>query len=135
MRLIEELFGRQIFDDLTGIHEDDVIGHFFGKAHFVGNNHHGHTFLGEAHHDVKHFINHFRVKCRGRFVKEHADRIHCECTGNSHTLLLTAGKLTRILFRMLEQTDSIQQLQAAGKRLFAGTAKYLHLSKDQVFLD
>ena len=36
---------------------------------------------------------------------------------------------------MLEQTDSIQQLQAAGKRLFTGTAKYLHLSKDQVFLD
>ena len=30
VRLIEELFGRQIFDDLTGIHEDDVIGHFFG---------------------------------------------------------------------------------------------------------
>ena len=27
---VEELFG-QIFDDLTGIHEDDVIGHFLAK--------------------------------------------------------------------------------------------------------
>ena len=72
---------------------------FSGKAHLMGNDHHGHTVLGQIDHDIEHFIDHFRVKRRSRFVKEHADRIHCKSAGDGHTLLLTAGKAEEEIYR------------------------------------
>ena len=106
----EKLFLRSFFHDFSGIHEYDAVGHFSGKAHLMGNDHHGHTVLGQIDHDIEHFIDHFRVKRRSRFVKEHADRIHCKSAGDGHTLLLTAGKLRRKFIGMLDKTDTIQEI-------------------------
>ena len=59
----------------------------------MGHAQHGHAFVSQLHHDVKHFIDHFRIKCGRRFVEQHDLRLHGKRSGDGDTLLLTAGKL------------------------------------------
>ena len=56
VRLVEEFFRGKIFDHFAGVHEDHVVGHLLGKAHFVGDDHHGHAFVGEFDHHVEHSL-------------------------------------------------------------------------------
>ncbi|KAG1648403.1 hypothetical protein GQR58_029853 [Nymphon striatum] len=105
----EEVFGRAHFDDLAALHEDDAVGDFTGEAHFVRDDHHGHTGASELLHDVEYFLDHFRVEGRGRLIEQHDPRFHGERTGNRHTLLLTAGKLTGELVGLLRNANTLQQ--------------------------
>ena len=50
---------------------------------------HGHAFIGQFHHHVQHFLNHFRVKRRGWFIEQHDTRVHAKRARNGDTLLLT----------------------------------------------
>ena len=92
----EELFGLHVLDDLATIHEHNAVGHFAGKAHFMGDAHHGHALAGQLDHDVQHFVDHFRVERRGWFIEQHGDRVHGPGPGNGDPLLLTQ---TIILFQ------------------------------------
>ena len=97
----KEPFLRAVFQNLPRFHEDHAVGNLAGKAHFVRDDHHRHAFFCKAHHHVEHFVDHFGVKCRRRFVKEHAVGIHREGTGDGDALLLTARELPRELRSML----------------------------------
>src|SRR5471032_1053886 len=121
----EELFFRAVFNDLALIHEDHPVGHLACEAHFVGYAHHGHAFVGELHHYVEHFVDHFRVQRGGRFVEQHDDRVHRQRTGNRHTLLLTTGKLARVLVGVGRQTNTVQQLQAFLGGFFLAATQHL----------
>ena len=61
-RVVEELFGFVLFDDLTLVHEDHPVGHLTGEAHLVGDDHHGHALFGQLPHNIQHFTDHFRVQ-------------------------------------------------------------------------
>src|SRR5580700_3349849 len=69
--LAEKVGGRRVLDDLTLVHEHDTVGDLAGKTHFVRHHDHGHAILGERHHDVEYFLNHFRIERRGRLVEQH----------------------------------------------------------------
>ena len=92
-------------------------------------------FLGEVHHHVKHFVDHFRVKRRGRFVKEHADGVHGERASDGDALLLAAGHLTRELVGMLQESDTIKELKTTFFGFFTAAAEDLHLGENEVFAD
>src|SRR5262245_51422574 len=64
--LAEEVRARRVLDDFAFVHEDNTIGDFAGKAHFVSHHNHGHAVLGERYHDIEHLVYHFRVERRGR---------------------------------------------------------------------
>src|SRR6266702_2491102 len=72
-RLAEEVVLRRVLDDLAAVHEDHTVGDLAGKAHLVGDDHHGHALMGEVDHDVEHLAHHFRVERRGRLVEQHHD--------------------------------------------------------------
>ena len=87
--IVEKLFRIIFFENLTTIHKEDPMGDAFGKAHFVADDDHRHSVLGQADHDIEHLFDHFRIKGRGRFVKEHGIWFHAQAPGNSHPLLLS----------------------------------------------
>jgi hypothetical protein len=68
-------------------------------------------------HHVEHLVDHFRVESRGGLVEQHADRIHGQCPGNRHALLLTAGQLTGELVGLRLEADPLEQLEALLYRL------------------
>src|SRR6267143_6721218 len=49
-RTAEEIGLQRILDDLALVHEDHAIRDLAGKAHFVGDDHHGHALMGEIDH-------------------------------------------------------------------------------------
>ena len=91
--------------------------------------------IGQLFDSLKNFPCKLRIKSRGRFVKEHADRIHGERAGDGHALLLAAGELAGELVGVLEKADAIEQLQTAFGGFFAVAAEHLHLSEHEVFAD
>ena len=91
--------------------------------------------MGQLHHHVEHFVDHFRVQRRGRFVEQHDDRVHGQGAGNRHTLLLAAGELARVLVGVCRQAHAVEQLQAFLGGLFLAAAQHLDLRDGQVFGD
>ena len=105
----EDFFRGALFRNYAVIQEHDPVGNFPGKAHFVGDHHHGHTLLCKVFHNIQYLADHFRIQCRGGFVKKHHFRIHAQGTDNGNTLLLTAGELIGVSICPIRQTDAIQQ--------------------------
>ncbi len=50
--------------------KDDVILDFARKARFVGHDQHGAALFSDRPHHLEDFANQFRIKYRGRFVKQ-----------------------------------------------------------------
>ena len=105
-------------NDGAFIHEDHLVGDFPGKAHFMGYHHHGHTFPGQGHHHLEYLADHFRVKSRGGFIKEHNLGFHGKRPGNGHPLLLTTGQHDRIAVRLFPDPHLVEQ----GKTKLIGLA-------------
>ena len=62
LRVFEDVFWFALFlDDAVG-HEDDPVGDFFGEGHFVGDDDHGHVFVGELFDGPQDFAGQFRVQ-------------------------------------------------------------------------
>ena len=54
--VVEEVFLRAILQNLAAhVHEDHTACHLARKSHFMGHAHHGHAFVGQAHHHIQHF--------------------------------------------------------------------------------
>ena len=66
--MLKDLFWRTIFSDLTVMEEYHAISHPLGKAHFVGNDDHGHPFFGQVLHNTQHVTNHFRLSLKRLMV-------------------------------------------------------------------
>src|SRR5664280_3391266 len=102
--VVEDLCGAAGLHDETLVHEDDPIRDLARETHFVRNDHHRHSLVGEALHDRKDVSDCFRVQRRRRFIKKHDCGIHRERTGNSNTLLLAAGQCAWVTVRLIGQT-------------------------------
>ena len=86
----------------------------------MGYDYHGHTFPGQLLHNRQNLTDHLRVKGRGRLVEEHDIRLHSQGTGNSHTLLLSAGELAWECLRLICQADTGQKLHGFFPGLVLG---------------
>src|SRR3954452_8184572 len=116
LRIAEESVGHTFFDDLPFSHEDDTVGNLAGKTHFMGDANHGHAVVGEANHRVEHFLDHFRIESRSRFIKQHDLGLHAESTRDRDTLLLTARELRRILLGLLANAHPLEIFSRARLR-------------------
>ncbi|CCZ17254.1 6-pyruvoyl-tetrahydropterin synthase [Sutterella wadsworthensis CAG:135] len=86
----EKRFRRILFNDMAVFEKDNAVGDGPRKFHFVRDDHHGETAVGQLHNDVEHLTDHFRVKRGGHFVKKHHARVHGERADNGRALFLSA---------------------------------------------
>ena len=134
-RIVEEGFRVVLLDDLAEVHEDHPVGDRFGEAHFVGHAEHGYALLGQFDHDIEHFLDHLGIKGRGRLVEQHDRRIHAQRPRDRHPLLLTAGKLSGILVRLLGDVHPLEIAHGDGLGLLARHLAYPDRGKGQVLED
>ena len=128
-----EDFGRGAdFKDLAVGHEDHAVGHGAGEAHFVGHADHGHAFLGEVHHNVQHFADHFRVEGGGGFVEEHELGLHGKGAGDGHALLLAAGEHGGVDVGLVADAHALEQFHAKSLGVLFGHAAQLDGGHGQV---
>ena len=121
-----------LFNNLTVGHKDQAVADFTGKTHLMRHDDHRHAVICELLHDVKHFLHHFRVKGRRGLVKQHDFGVHRERTGDSDTLLLTAGKVLRINVRLILQTHHIKKFKRLLFSHFTAFAADPHRSEHDV---
>ena len=116
----ENILGCTLFGDHAAIEEHDTVAHLTGKAHFVGDDHHGHALQCQALHNFQHLAHHFGVEGGGRLVKEHHFRLHAQSADDGHTLLLSAGELVGVGLGTVGKAHSLQKLHGLGFRLLTG---------------
>ena len=104
-------------DDLAFIHKYHPAGYLPGEPHLMRHRHHGHALFGQIAHDVKNFIDHFRIQCRCGLIKEHDFGLHGQASCDGHALLLTARELGRIVIDPLFQTHPGEHLATEFFRL------------------
>ena len=63
----------------------------------MGDDDHGGLAVGKVAQDAQHLAGQLRVEGRGRLVEAENVRVQSQCAGNGHALLLTAGKLVRVV--------------------------------------
>ena len=116
--MIEDLFGRAFFFDDTVGDEDHPVGNMAGKLHLMGYDDHGALGVFQRADHTQHFTGQFGVQRRGGFIKAENIGGEHQCAGDSHTLLLTAGKLTGIGVALFGEAHRSKQMLGAGKDLF-----------------
>ena len=87
----------------------------------MGDDDHGHTVVRKLAHDAQYVADQFGIECRGRLVEQDRLRLHRQCAGNRHALLLTAGQLRRMDIGLFGQPNPPQQRAAALQRLARGS--------------
>lgn len=115
LRVGEHLGGCSTLDDLASPHDDDLIGDHLDYREIVGDEQ-----IGEAVRQAKvceEFKNlrlNGHVESSHRFVKDDDGGVRCQCTRNSHPLLLASRQLAgqRVEEPGLEP-DTSKQLDAA----------------------
>jgi len=104
----KNVFWCPFLDDHAAIHEDNPVGCFTGKCHFVGDYDHCHAALAQLAHDVQHATDELRIECAGGFIKQYQRRLKRNCTGNAHALLLTARQLARLRSRLVRHSNTFE---------------------------
>ena len=79
------------------------------KGHFVGDDHHGHTFLHQLAHDVEYLGHQFRVERRSDLVKENCFRLHGKSPGDGNTLLLATRQSAGPRIRLVGEAHARKQ--------------------------
>ncbi len=115
------LFGRPLLDHPALVHEHDAVGDLAGKAHLVGDHHHGHARFSEAADHREHFADQFGIERGGRLIEQHQPRRNRQRAGDRHPLLLPAGQPVRQMIGMGRQTDSASRLTPSARILTAAS--------------
>ena len=113
--------------------ERHPVGHVAGEADLVGDQDHGHAFLGEQAHGVQHLADQLRVERRGGFVEQHVVRRHRQRPGDRHALLLAAGKALGEDLELVAETDVGELLQRHRLGFGAALAEHLARREHDVF--
>ena len=111
--MVEKLLRRSRFPDLAAVHEEDPCPHLPGKAHLVGDDHHGHAHVGQTLDQIQDLPHHLGVQSGGGFVEKHHLRVHGEGAHDGDPLLLPARKGRGIDVRLILQPDALKKLQRA----------------------
>jgi len=118
-----------LFNDLSLIHENDMTGNLPRKSHFVCHHHHGHAFMGQIPHDIQYFIDHFRIQCGCRLIKEHDFGAHGQSPCDGDTLLLAAGQLGGVSPRLVMNANFFKK--GHGKINCVASAHFPDLHRGQ----
>ena len=103
-RVDENRFRRPLFQYFAARQEQHPVGHGVGKAQFMGDNQHGHAFIGQFFHGLQNLADKLGIKRRCGLVKQHDFRLHGQRPGNGHALLLSTGQLRGIGVRLPRQS-------------------------------
>ena len=76
----------------------------------MGNNDHGHVAVRKGFYNLKNLAGKFRVKGGGGFIKAKDIGLERKGSCDCNTLLLTAGKLVRIIIQLVGKTDFCKEL-------------------------
>ena len=79
------------------------------KRHFVRDNDHGRFLVGQIAQNAQNFAGQLRVKGAGWFIKAKDIRFQRQGAGNTHALLLAAGKLVRVMVFPLRKAHLCQK--------------------------
>ena len=101
----------------------------------MGNDHHGHTGLGQFLHDLKYFSYHLRIQRRCWLIKKHHIRVHRQGTGNGDTLFLSTGKAVRIGICFIRQTDTSQKFFCFLRSFFCAHQSQSYRCQHNILLD
>ena len=99
----------------------------------MGNDNHGHVFLGKFFDNLQHLTGKLRVKCRSRLIEEKNLRLQSQCASNGYTLLLSAGKLIWISILFVRKAQLIQQFYGSLFRFLLGHLIHYHWCIHDVF--
>ena len=80
----------------------------------------GDSFCVEFFEHLHHFDTGFGVEVSGGFIGEDHRRTVDQCSGNGYALLLTAGKLGRVVSGAVGDTDLLQSRQSPPSFFFGG---------------
>ena len=119
----------------AGIHEQNTVTHFAGKAHLMSHDDGSHTGLHQILDNFENFADHFRIQSGGGFVKEHDIGLHSKSTDNCQTLLLTTGETTGMLINLIDQTNTIEQFLGHFIRFLLGLLLEKNGSQGDIILD
>lgn len=108
------------------VEEGDLRSDRCGEADLMRHDQHRHAALREPAHHVQDLARQFRVERGGRLVEEHDAGIERQRAGDRHTLLLTAGKLARIMPGAVAEADRIEFLPRPILRLRPAHAAHRH---------
>ena len=78
-------------------------------------------------------MNHFGVKSRRNFVKQHYLGVHNQTAANRHTLFLSARKLCGITVRFIGQSYTLQKFHCSLFDFRLVTVLHFHRAKHYVF--
>ena len=67
--MFKNLIRRAVFLHDAFSHKENPVRDLFGKGHFVGNDDHGHIFIGQLFNSPQYFTGQFRIQGRCRLVK------------------------------------------------------------------
>ena len=98
----------------------------------MGHQYHGDACGGQPLNHVQHFLHHFRVKGRGRLIKQHHFRLHGQGTSNGYPLLLSAGEGAGIHILLFQHAYAVQQFLSLGDCLFLRHFLHGHGGVDHV---
>ena len=87
---LEHINGRALLHDHAVFHKRDAVGHVAGKAHFMGDDQHGHPVVSQVAHDGQHLASQLGVQRGGGLVEIDDLRVRCKGAGNGHALLLSS---------------------------------------------
>lgn len=69
LRLPKESVRSALFDNNTGIHENDLVSDLSGKTHFVRHHDHGHTVFSKGAHHIENLPNQFGIERARRLIE------------------------------------------------------------------
>jgi hypothetical protein len=89
----------------------------------MGDDHHGHSGIGEAGNNIKHFADELGVKGAGRLVEQHDFGVHRQRPRNGNPLALTSRELVRPCVSLFLQPDPFQKGHGVLFRVPPGKAE------------
>lgn len=115
LRILHDLIGQAMFDDLPVEHHDSAIGKQANHAQVMAHHNHRDSQVTTQREDkIKHARLNRKVQTGGDLVQEQQRRTVGKRLGNLHALLHTARKRARwILFTTQGDVHAIKQLAAA----------------------
>ena len=126
-RIGEDFLHRTNFCQFPMIHNCHTVTYFFHHRHLMGNDYHRQLqLLVYSFQKYQNLLRNFRVQCAGGLITQKHLRIHGQCSGNGNTLPLPAGKLCRISFCLVCQSNNLQHFQSTLFPLFPVHLCYFH---------
>lgn len=145
LRVIENLLRIALLNDLSEVHEYDMVGYSLSLTQRVSH-HHNAIILLQLHKKILHRLARNRVKRAGRFVGQQVAGLHCQAACQAETLLLTAAKLVgrrvQAVLHLIPQADSLQivtnddiKLLLATNTMYATPIGYIVVNADRLSED